>query len=510
MKKFFSIFVCVVMLLTVICLPVLATADAEDVVFTIGEITGKPGDIVSVPVTVATKDGVTYDSVGLRDLTYDKTVLEFVGFADTEAILAKCYFGSFDDDIKVVAFALKEPMALSGKICSIRFEILADVQDGSHSVGMTSIIKRGSDFYTSSVTPGVVESKHEHVMTYSAATAATCVADGNVENYYCSFCKTYYADAEGSVEIADIVLPIDPDNHNFEDGWTITADDHYHYCVLCEGEFDRDGHIGGEATCITKATCDVCRADYIDIDPNNHKGETELRGACPATREADGYTGDTYCLDCETVIEAGEVLPQIQVVFTLSDVTAASGDTIEVQLTVVSDTAIDSIGLRDLSFDSSVLTFVRFEDTTEIIDACILSSFDNDLNVITLGLKEKQALTGFICTLVFEVNETAKDGAYEIGMASIIKNGSENVGSEVEGATVTVENYLPGDIDMNRVVDISDALALFRFSMMPDLYPVKYPGPINFDNKGDLDISDALRLFQYSLMPDMYPLFPAV
>ena len=40
------------------------------------------------------------------------------------------------------------------------------------------------------------------------------------------------------------------------------------------------------------------------VDPNNHAGETEVRNAVTATCQAGGKTGDTYCLDCNKLISA--------------------------------------------------------------------------------------------------------------------------------------------------------------------------------------------------------------
>ncbi len=67
-------------------------------------------------------------------------------------------------------------------------------------------------------------------------------------------------------------------------------------------------------------------------------------------------------------------------------------------------------------------------------------------------------------------------------------------------------SYITGDINGDGTVDIDDALRLFQHSLMPDLYPLNYPGGIDFTGNGILEIGDALRLFQYSLMPDLYPL----
>ncbi len=69
------------------------------------------------------------------------------------------------------------------------------------------------------------------------------------------------------------------------------------------------------ATCCTTGvktyTCE-CEDSYIEVIPfdfTNHVGGTEVRDAREATEDAPGYTGDTYCLDCNTKIADGEPIP---------------------------------------------------------------------------------------------------------------------------------------------------------------------------------------------------------
>lgn len=64
------------------------------------------------------------------------------------------------------------------------------------------------------------------------------------------------------------------------------------------------GHKGGEATCSVKAKCDVCGEKYGELDNNNHKN-TEKINVKAATETEEGYTGDTYCLDCQKITEQG-------------------------------------------------------------------------------------------------------------------------------------------------------------------------------------------------------------
>ena len=58
-----------------------------------------------------------------------------------------------------------------------------------------------------------------------------------------------------------------------------------------------DGHTGGKATCTEKAVCEVCGAEYGELDPKNH---TDLKHipAKAATEDAEGNIEYWYCEGC--------------------------------------------------------------------------------------------------------------------------------------------------------------------------------------------------------------------
>ncbi len=64
-------------------------------------------------------------------------------------------------------------------------------------------------------------------------------------------------------------------------------------------------HSGGEATCVSAAVCARCGTQYEEKNPENHK-HTELRNYVPSTCRSEGYSGDIYCFDCET-LQLGKV-----------------------------------------------------------------------------------------------------------------------------------------------------------------------------------------------------------
>lgn len=200
--------------------------------------------------------------------------------------------------------------------------------------------------------------------------------------------------------------------------------------------------------------------------------------------------------------------PAADVTFTLSDAAEKPGETVTVAISVSSTTNINSVALYELTYDEDILTFNGFDNYDEIEEKCFVAGFDDELGVITLALTETAPLNGTICDLTFTIKDGAADCTTEIGMTSLVKNNSDVISSNVVSGKVTVRNYITGDISDDGKVDILDALRLFQYSMLPDIYPVSYLGTMDFTGDALVNIEDALRLFQYSMLPDVYPLFP--
>lgn len=95
--------------------------------------------------------------------------------------------------------------------------------------------------------------------------------------------------------------------------------------ISCEHTFT-----GSDTTVATLVTAGTCKdkavyryycvlCDTVDPDenhtfegeknPNKHDGDTEVRGQKAATCTEAGYTGDTYCLDCNNKIATGTTIP---------------------------------------------------------------------------------------------------------------------------------------------------------------------------------------------------------
>lgn len=70
-------------------------------------------------------------------------------------------------------------------------------------------------------------------------------------------------------------------------------------------------HTYSDATCTVPATCTGCGETMGEVDTSNHTGTLEKRDEVSAAEDRDGYTGDSYCLDCGAKVATGEVIPAL-------------------------------------------------------------------------------------------------------------------------------------------------------------------------------------------------------
>lgn len=130
---------------------------------------------------------------------------------------------------------------------------------------------------------------HSHICACGGSETAKCSGGTATctEKATCSTCGTVYGSVRG---------------HDWAAA-TCTTPKTCKVCKLTEGT--ALGHKGGTATCTEKAVCSTCKQAYGEVDPNNHVGGEELRSKKDATCTEKGYTGDTYCKGCNTMIKAG-------------------------------------------------------------------------------------------------------------------------------------------------------------------------------------------------------------
>lgn len=86
------------------------------------------------------------------------------------------------------------------------------------------------------------------------------------------------------------------------------------YCKDCGEKLDtgttiekKPHTVGTTATCISKAVCSVCGETFGEVDATNHV-HTTVKNRREATCTQTGYTGDTYCKDCDKLLSTGKEL----------------------------------------------------------------------------------------------------------------------------------------------------------------------------------------------------------
>ena len=209
-----------------------------------------------------------------------------------------------------------------------------------------------------------------HVLNHVERVDPTHFAPGHIEYWQCTTCHKLFSDADGKQEISQENTVLAKIPHNYGTEWESDENKHWHECecgdIIDMGEHsfqwvvDQEAteettglkheectvcgytrnestvidkldheltfHPMMEATCVQEGntayySCSNCGRNFADeeathvlanvvipIDPDNHTGETQLKNVVEATCTEDGYTGDTYCADCNKKLQSGTVI----------------------------------------------------------------------------------------------------------------------------------------------------------------------------------------------------------
>lgn len=125
---------------------------------------------------------------------------------------------------------------------------------------------------------------------------------GNMSKPDCSFVG-WYIDEDYTKRVEKLTINNTTDNMILYAKW---SDSHTH-------SWD-SGVVTKQPTCTeagTKTyTCTSCgKTKTTEIAATGHQ-HTEIRNKKEATCKAEGYTGDTYCTDCETKVSSGQAIPK--------------------------------------------------------------------------------------------------------------------------------------------------------------------------------------------------------
>ena len=237
----------------------------------------------------------------------------------------------------------------------------------------------------------------------------------------------------------------------------VTAMDNNTLTFHIEGEFAQHQHSGGVASCRAKAVCEVCGEEYGEFDMTRHL-HTERRGVKEATQQEYGFTGDLYCKDCDTLLEAGQVIDKLPV--TPQPVEPTPGEKPEIKPEITPPVMLEgeqSVVIRNAEkeavaeFRSSapLETFLRVE-----VDDVVLTQ-ERDYTVRS-GSTIVTLSPTFIMSLsegVHHISVVSTGGTASAGFSVITDASSEESGKPVQKPSVK-DN--PSDVITDQVTGSSD------------------------------------------------------
>lgn len=285
-------------------------AAAGNLDISLSDAAGKPGETVTVSVSLANNPGFVNMSL---DIDYDHSALVLTEIVDTGVLSGQMHSPSIsaDDSYRLIWAndTVRSDFTVNGVVVNLVFKVADNAKQGEYPVRL-SVPKNGiinysmkkvdfqlndgtievtaeqspvfsdSESSSSNSSSGSSEKVHAHSMVHILRKEATCCSEGNPEYWMCTSCNKRYADPDGSKEMSDIV---------------------------------------------------------IAIDPNAHSKETYLLDAVKATKKQEGYTGDTYCIDCDALLKAGKVIPALE-----NDVSGKEEKPAQEENTAAEDSSDDS------------------------------------------------------------------------------------------------------------------------------------------------------------------------
>ncbi|MBR0277418.1 MAG: hypothetical protein IJQ50_03020 [Clostridia bacterium] len=194
MKKTLSIIIALVMLLG-LAIPVSADADATFTFAPEESASCNAGDNVVIVIEVTS--GVEYNSLMLRDFTYNTDVFEFVTFTyakstDTVTKQSMIKASGLDNDKVVISLPFAEEDYYNGRICTATFAVKSTAPTGTYTITATPVLKLDSDEYDAAVVPATIS------VTGTSSSAVVLEQDTDIEEV-----KDSYVDATSKAITVD-------------------------------------------------------------------------------------------------------------------------------------------------------------------------------------------------------------------------------------------------------------------------------------------------------------------
>ena len=219
--------------------------DEDAVTFSVGKVTGAPGEEVSVPVSIDTNPGITFASL---EIEYDATVLEVVKI-ETLIFAGKATSSgpATANPLKITWYDGEVDTTETGAIANVIFKIKDDAAEGTYNFAVVGKQVLNANFanvpfatVNGSVTVAtVVECAHTETVV-EGAVDATCTAEGSTGTTKCAECGEVIKEAEVIEKLAHTAADAVEENRVEATCKAAGSYESVVYCSVCGEELSRE------------------------------------------------------------------------------------------------------------------------------------------------------------------------------------------------------------------------------------------------------------------------------
>ena len=268
-----------------------------------------------------------------------------------------------------------------------------------------------------------------------------------------------------------------------------------------------------KATCTTNGTktfkcaCGDVYEETIKATGHLHK---ETRNKKEATETTEGYTGDIYCKDCNTLLEKGKPIPKLEEtvdkdapIIQAESVQGYAGDEVTIPVTIKQNSGIAGFSY-DVNYDSSKLQLKKMTAGTVTKEG----TFTTNGNVVNWYTTDNITANGTILNITFTILKDTADGKYPVSIS--LHDGKKNLvneeGSYVKAAykagEVEVVSGILGDINGDKDITIADVVLLNRYVLGKVSLDSDKKKLADMNSDGDVTIGDVVLLNRQVLGKD--------
>lgn len=309
---------------------------------------------------------------------------------------------------------------------------------------------------------------HTHVTVKIDRVDSTCSEDGNLEYWYCEGCGKCYED-EGALTEIELTDTVIPKGHKGGTATCVTKAT----CTACGAEYGEFGghapnaddgdcttditcsvcgdvttpknlrHTGGTATCTERAHCSICDTEYGEL--GSHSGEIVWM-----RRHDTHYLVYSCCYESVTTPEAhtnvnGEcTVCGYKPTVTVDSVEITSGETVTIAISMTNNPGIAGM-MATIQYDADVFVLTGAE-SGEALDTLTFTAPTNFVSGCTFlwdttKVEDSDVKDGEFLLLTFTVDENAQEGEYSILISiNAYDNDLNPINPVITGGKVTIIN----------------------------------------------------------------------